>query len=281
MPTYQDRPTVHYDVSFPANQVACQCPVPECPYTASRRRPDLYSHFANRHMGDTICILEDGILPQCVSCGRVGTFLMLTEKHIASVECTVRSERLTKFRALKSRARLNNVTFQVNGVAIERVRSFKYLGRMISDKDCDQVAIEHQLQRARAKWKRFSKILTAEGMDSKIAGYFYKVVVQTVLLYGSESWVISKRQMRVLESFHRRVARYLSRRHIRKLEDGTWEYPSSEEILEQNGLYTIQEYIQRRRDTINRYIRNRPIYTRCIGSHSLVGRTKRFWWNQN
>lgn len=87
--------------------------------------------------------------------------------------------------------------------------------------------------------------------------------------------------MRILNSFHHRVARYLSGRHIRKLDDGTWEYPSSQGILEQNGLYTIQEYIQRRRDTINRYIRNRPIYTQCIRSHSLVGGPKRFWWSQN
>ena len=77
--------------------------------------------------------------------------------------------------------------------------------------------------------------------------------------------------MKVLESLHQRVARYCSLMFIRKLEDG----------LEHNGLYKIQEYIQRRRDRINRYIRNRPIYTRCIGSHSLVGGAKRFWWNQN
>ena len=278
IPEFQNRPPAHYELSFPANQAACSCPVIECPYTASRRC-DLYNHFANRHMDDTICILEDGILPQCVSCGRYGV-KMLSEKHIASKECTDRSERLTKFRALKSRTNLNNVTFRINGVAIERVRSFKYLGRMVSERDCDHEAIECQLGRARTKWKRFSAILTAGGMDHRIAGYFYKVVVQTVLLYGSESWVISKTRLRMLESFHRRVARYLCRRHIRKLEDGTWEYPPSEEILEQAGLYTIQEYIQRRRDTITRYIRNRPIYTQCIRSHSLVGGTKRFWWNQ-
>ena len=45
--------------------------------------------------------------------------------------------------------------FQVNLEAIEWVLLFEYLGRMILDKDCDQVAIENQLQRAMAKWNRF------------------------------------------------------------------------------------------------------------------------------
>ena len=117
-------------------------------------------------------------------------------------------------------------------------------------------------------------------MDKRIAGYFYKVIVQTVLLFGSETWVISKRQLRMLEAFHHRVARYICRRHIRKLEDGTWEYPSSVEVLEEAGLYSIHEYIRRRNETITKYIRERPIYTQCIHSHSLVGGNKQFWWNQ-
>ena len=199
---------------------------------------------------------------------------------MASIDCTRRSEILTKRRILRSRASLSNVSFLINGVAIERVSSFKYLGRMMSSTDCDDEAIERQLTRARYKWKRFSAILNSGGMNKRVAGYFYKVVVQTVLLYGSESWVISKRQLRVLESFHRRVARYLCRRHTRRREDGTWEYPSSKEVLEEAGLQSIQEYIHRRRDTIFRYIRNRPIYITCKRSHSLVGGIKRFWWNQ-
>ena len=276
---WQDRIPTHYETSFPASQASCTCPVPECPYTANRRC-DLYKHFANRHQGDTICIVEDGNLSQCVSCGLFGV-KVLTEKHMTSIACVDRSERLTKFRILKARARVNsNVSFTINDTAIERVHAFKYLGRMVTDTDSDGDAIERQLSQARKKWNRFSVILNAGGMDKRIAGYFYKVIVQTVLLYGSETWVISKRQLRMLEAFHHRVARYICRRHISKLEDGTWEYPSSVEVLEEAGLYSIHEYIRRRNETITKYIRERPIYTQCIHSHSLVGGNKQFWWNQ-
>ena len=34
----------------------------------------------------------------------------------------------------------------------------------------------------------------------------YKAVVQTVLLYGSESWVIMNAMMKVLEGFHHQIA---------------------------------------------------------------------------
>ena len=33
----------------------------------------------------------------------------------------------------------------------------------------------------------------------------YKAVVQTVLLYESESWVVRKETLKVLEGFHHRV----------------------------------------------------------------------------
>jgi hypothetical protein len=65
---------------------------------------------------------------------------------------------------------------------------------MVTDEDCDGEAIERQLYQARSKWRRFSAFLNAgTSMDKSIAGYFYKVlIVQTVLLYGSETWVILK-----------------------------------------------------------------------------------------
>ena len=34
----------------------------------------------------------------------------------------------------------------------------------------------------------------------------YKVVVQMVLLYGSDSWVVTEAMLKVLEGFHHRVA---------------------------------------------------------------------------
>ena len=111
-------------------------------------------------------------------------------------------------------------------------------------------------------------------------GIFYKVIVQSVLLYGSESWVITKSKMVQLRSFHRRCARYITRTHIRQEEDGTWIHPSSDGVLEGAGLCTIEEYIQKRRDTVEAFAQFRPLYEACKNSTPLRSRNHAVWWNQ-
>ena len=107
----------------------------------------------------------------------------------------------------------------------------------------------------------------------------YKVIVQSVLLYGSESWVITKSKMMQLRSFHRRCARHITRTHIRQEEeDGTWIYPSSEGVLKEAGLDTIEEYIQKRRDTVEAFAQFRPLYEACKNSTPL--RNHAVWWKQ-
>ena len=114
------------------------------------------------------------------------------------------------------------VNFFVGGDEIKRVREFKYLGRILSEKDDDSPAIEANLRKARAKWAMFKKLLTREHMSRKVMGYFYKAIVQSILLFGAETWVVSEKNMRKLRSFHRRCARIIVNRHITCKSDGTW-----------------------------------------------------------
>ena len=44
----------------------------------------------------------------------------------------------------------------------------------------------HNLRKARNKWERLLWVLGREGVDARILGIFYVVVVQEVLLYGPE-----------------------------------------------------------------------------------------------
>jgi hypothetical protein len=43
----------------------------------------------------------------------------------------------------------------------------------------------------------------------------YKVVVQAVLLYVAESWVLTGATEKALQSFHRKCTRYITGKHIR------------------------------------------------------------------
>ena len=167
--------------------------------------------------------------------------------------------------------------FNVGGVEIDRVERFRYLGRILDQDDDDTYALMRQLDRARAQWGRIGSVLRCEGVKPRTMGYFYKAIVQAVLLYGSESWVLNKSSMKQLRSFHSRVARFLTGRHIRQDADGTWHYPPTAGVLEEAGLETVDEYIQRRRDTVRmKFVFGRPILNECRLAAGY--NNKPVWW---
>ena len=53
-------------------------------------------------------------------------------------------------------------------------------------------------------------------------GMLYKVVVHTVLLYGSKSWVVMGEMLKVLEGFHNWEAQKIVGMTYRRMEDGEW-----------------------------------------------------------
>jgi hypothetical protein len=75
----------------------------------------------------------------------------------------------------------------VRGMPLESVRAFLYLGRKLSSSDDDWLDVIKNLAKARQRWARISRVLTREGATPRVSAMFYKVVIQTVLLYGSET----------------------------------------------------------------------------------------------
>ena len=45
-------------------------------------------------------------------------------------------------------------------------------------------------------------VMPQENLPPRVCGMFYKAVVQSVLLYGSETWTLSASSMKCLEGFH-------------------------------------------------------------------------------
>ena len=67
--------------------------------------------------------------------------------------------------------------------------SFKYLGRVISAPDYDWLEVIRNLEKARAVWRRIVRILIRDGVMPWVSRLLSKVVVQSVLLFGAETWV--------------------------------------------------------------------------------------------
>ena len=67
------------------------------------------------------------------------------------------------------------------------VTSFRYLGRVISAADENRLAVIRNLAKARAVWRRRMRILCRERVMPRVSGFFFKIVVQSVLLFGLEA----------------------------------------------------------------------------------------------
>ena len=276
--------SVAYSINIPTrHNDDVQCPVVGCRYQVAAnckaKRLGMRRHFRQRHIMDTIVIEEEGQLPQCRWCGLFGRNV-LNESHTESNDCSDFSVKRKRFyRAIRQES-AKDVEFNVGGQVLKKSRQFRYLGRILDDEDDDNHAALRQLARAREKWGRIGRVLQSEGVSPRVMGYFYKAIVQAVLLYGSESWTVSETIIKQFRSFHARVARYLCKRHIRQLPDGTWNCPPTAEVLNDAGLESIDEYIRRRRATVREYIRGRPIYEACKRSRALsTNVNKILWWH--
>ena len=52
--------------------------------------------------------------------------------------------------------------------------------------------------------------------------------------------------------------------------------------MEEVGLHTLEHYVKVRRETVARFIRERPIFDHCLGEERRRGTSHRrqFWWEQ-
>ena len=88
-----------------------------------------------------------------------------------------------------------DVSFTVNGIKLDQVTNFVYLGRRLDQSDNDTPCIELNIMKARKQWGRIAGLLKREGASSVVIARFYSTVVQSVLLYGADSWVVSQRDL--------------------------------------------------------------------------------------
>ena len=106
--------------------------------------------------------------------------------------------------------------------------------------DDNSPAVAGNLVKAWKSWGRLTWILSRDWADKRISGTFFKAVVQQVLLFGAETWVLTPRIERALDSFMYGAARRIMGRQPRRGWDGKWYYPSMAGDMK-DGVYGDQE----------------------------------------
>jgi hypothetical protein len=140
--------------------------------------------------------------------------IWLSGRHVADMSATFSAKRRhQRDMAVRSALALRQ-QFTVHGDVLERVEVFRYLGRLLSQDDDNVQAVRNQLCKARGTWARIGQVLRRENAPPRVSAKFYKSIVQPVLLYGSETWVLSPAVMARLEGFHIRAAYRMAKRHV-------------------------------------------------------------------
>ena len=69
------------------------------------------------------------------------------------------------------------------GRPLEIFTSFQYMGQFILEDDDYWPAVVRNLSRVRMVWKRMTIILSMEGAEPRVSGFFFKDVVQAVFIF--------------------------------------------------------------------------------------------------
>ena len=222
-------------------------------------------------------------LPKRDLCGFQTTYRSLNGSRYNPRSCVEGRRRRERAAALERARAAQEHVFSVYGTPLESVRTFKYLGRILSYDNKDWPAVIGNIRKARAKWAMVRRVLTRDGATPRVSGFFYKAVVQSVLLYGSDTWTLTEAMFGQLEAFHHGVARQLTGTRARFCRaTSEWSAPPIEGVLEQAGLLPIREYISRRQNTAIEYITTRPIYETALAARRRSGSSSRRkrWWHQ-
>ena len=87
-----------------------------------------------------------------------------------------------------------------------------------------------------------------------MSGFFFKALIQSVLIFGAETWVVIPRMSKALGGFQNQVSIRLTIHLLRKTTEGAWRYTLAAAETEEAGLLTMEEYVRRHQKTVTQYI---------------------------
>ncbi|MGB0627641.1 MAG: hypothetical protein ACPGQ5_13845, partial [Alphaproteobacteria bacterium] len=130
------------------------------------------------------------------------------------------------------------------GAVITTCDEFRYLGSMISYRVDDSVDVDARVKAAAKAFGALSKpIFRSPRVDKDAKGRVYESLVVSILLFGCETWSLTKRSMLRLRTFHRRCCRTMcmvSRRTV-------WKHRLTAGHLEgELGIRSLESYLASR-----------------------------------
>ena len=86
----------------------------------------------------------------------------------------------------------NNEAITVNGLALEDVEKFNYLGATVGKQGGGEEDIETRLGKARGAFVKLNRVWNSSSVLRKTKIRLHKTLVKPVLMYGCETWKMNE-----------------------------------------------------------------------------------------
>ena len=129
-----------------------------------------------------------------------------------------------------------------DGKDVEDVDSFTYLGSIVNKTGVAEQDITARVGKARSSFNKFTKVWKSSQYSMRTKTRIFNSNVLTVLLYGSETWRMTKRDEDKLDSFQHKCLRKILKIH--------WPMKvTNEEVRKRTGSERLSTQIRTRRWT--------------------------------
>jgi hypothetical protein len=154
----EERAGIRYEAEQVGRKMPIRCPFPGCPGKLSSAYM-LRRHFRDLHPTDSVEVPWEGHYPRCERCAMQCN--PRYPRHIHSQLCQMGADRRTQRDSAITSALALRQLFYVKGEVLEKVESFRYLGRILAQDDEDVRAVRSQIKKARGTWARVGQVLQA------------------------------------------------------------------------------------------------------------------------
>ena len=143
----------------------------------------------------------------------------------------------TKMMRINSR---NQDQITIEGRDINEVEEFVYLGATVCKEGGGMKDLKNRLSKARGAFVRLKKTWRSNNISRRTKLKLFKTLVVPVLLYGSETWKMNKRENKEVDVFQNKCLRQILRIH--------WEdHTSNEKLLENADMKPLSAEVRWRR----------------------------------
>ena len=99
---------------------------------------------------------------------------------------------------------------EVDGSSVGEVKQFCYLGDMLEREGDAERTVRTRVAATWNKWREISSLLRNKGIPLKNRAQTYEACIRPVLLYGAETWALTKKLEDTLVKCDRNMLRFLA-----------------------------------------------------------------------